>query len=69
MTRRARDLRLSHRPLPLPGCTRDRAYSTDVTNHDSAFTHTEQHGLINVNASPAINAPIHDNHLSIVDLF
>jgi hypothetical protein len=53
----------------LPGCTRDRAYSTDVTNHDSAFTHTEQHGLINVNASPAINAPIHDNHLSIVDLF
>jgi hypothetical protein len=38
-------------------------------NHDSAFTHAEQHGLINVNASPAINAPIHDNHLSIVDLF
>jgi hypothetical protein len=36
-------------------------------NHDSAITSTEQHGLLNLNASPALNLPVHDN--LILDLF
>jgi hypothetical protein len=30
-------------------------------NHDSAITETEQHGLLNLNASPAVNVPVHHN--------
>jgi hypothetical protein len=43
--------------------------SQESYNHDSAFTHTEQSGLLNINASPAFNAPIHHNDVHVSDLF
>jgi hypothetical protein len=43
----------------------------DLNNHesyneDTAITHTDQHGLINANISPAINLPIHHNDTEIL---
>ncbi|MGH3795656.1 MAG: IniB N-terminal domain-containing protein [Pseudonocardiaceae bacterium] len=34
-------------------------------NDDSAITHTDQTGLLNVDVSPAVNVPIHDNELDV----
>ncbi len=33
--------------------------------NDSAVSHVDQYGLLNINASPVINAPIHDNDFGI----
>ncbi|HEY2762866.1 MAG TPA: IniB N-terminal domain-containing protein [Pseudonocardiaceae bacterium] len=35
-------------------------------NDDSAITHTDQHGLLNLDASPAVNVPIHDNDVDVL---
>jgi hypothetical protein len=47
------------------------SYNHQTTNHDSnnedtAITHTDQHGLINANLSPAVALPIEDNNLHIL---
>jgi hypothetical protein len=43
----------------------------DLNNHesynqDSAITHTDQHGLINANLSPAVAIPVHHNDLDVL---
>ncbi|MDQ3764297.1 MAG: IniB N-terminal domain-containing protein [Actinomycetota bacterium] len=36
-------------------------------NEDSAITRTEQDGVLNLNVSPALNVPIHDNEVEVLD--
>jgi hypothetical protein len=33
--------------------------------HDSAVSHVDQFGLLNINASPVTNVPIHDNDFNL----
>ncbi|MBV8539837.1 MAG: IniB N-terminal domain-containing protein [Pseudonocardiales bacterium] len=45
----------------------NQSFNDESFNHDSAITHTEQHGLVNAALSPAVALPVHDNELDVLD--
>lgn len=42
------------------------SFNRESFNDDSAITHTEQNGLLNLNLSPAVNIPVHDNDVDLL---